>query len=130
MSESPEVFLDPRYEFKRIVYELPVEPRATLFENIIGGRVYKFRVQYRDDPDGEAGWIFDIAETTDLPVSLVSGIPIVSGLDLLYQYAHLGLDFSLVLVCKNGRDVPTFESLGVEDKVYLVRDEVVLKSVI
>ena len=123
-----EVFLDPRYEFKRIVYELPVEPRATLFENIIGGRVYRFRVQYRDEP--EAGWIFDISETTDLPVPLVSGIPLVSGLDLLYQYEHLGFGFALVLVCKGGRDVPTFESLGVEDKVYLVRDEIVLKSVI
>ncbi|WP_412175928.1 phage baseplate plug protein, partial [Escherichia coli] len=44
---------------------------------------------------------------------VISGIPLVTGADLLAQYACMGLGFKLLVVCDdNTQDYPTKTDLG------------------
>lgn len=44
---------------------------------------------------------------------VISGIPLVTGADLLAQYAYMGLGFKLVVVCDDStQDYPTKTDLG------------------
>ena len=52
---------------------------------------------------------------------LVSGIPLVTGVNLLEQYAHLGFGGGLyVQTTSNPDEVPTFTNLGVDGLLYWV----------
>lgn len=103
---------------RKIVYEIPLDPRPLIFSFTVHDKAYEVRTQYRDTDEG--GWILDIHDVTENPFILVMGIPLVSGLDLLYQYTNFDFKFALLMLCKSGRAAPTFESLGVEDKLVLV----------
>lgn len=67
-------------------FEIPFSPRPERFTVTLSGTDYRLTVQYRKA--GGAGWVLDIADASDNP--LVSGIPLVTGVDLLAQYKHLG----------------------------------------
>lgn len=69
---------------------------------------------------GGAGWVLDLA-TSD-GVALVSGVPLVTGCDLLQQFQHLGIPGAL-LVLSDGADPgaePTFDNLGTDARLYYV----------
>ena len=73
--------------------------------------------QYRNAPMG--GWVMDINDGAGNP--LVCGIPLVTGADLLAQYAYLGLGGHIVVVSDAAPDaVPTFDNLGSGSHVYWV----------
>lgn|SRR3954467_415544 len=99
-------------------FELPVQPFPVIFEVAARDIVHEIRTQYRETPEG--GWIVDIFDADKNPK--VMGIPLVVGLDLLYQYNHLNLGFALVVLCLHGRTTPTYESLGREDRLLMVMD--------
>lgn len=65
------------------------------------------------------GWVLDIADNNNNPI--VCGIPLVTGIDLLYQYQYLGFGGSLV-VATDGNPVipPTFDNLGTDSHLYFV----------
>lgn len=64
-------------------------------------------------------WVLDIANSDDTP--LVSGIPLVTGVDLLSQYAYLGIGGSLFALTDVDTDaVPTYENLGQSSHLYFV----------
>lgn len=55
--------------------------------------------------------VMDLQNDRGEPV--ISGIPLVTGADLLAQYACMGLGFKLVVVCDdNTQDYPTKTDLG------------------
>lgn len=100
-------------------YEIPLTPDPQTFTITLSGVDYRLTVQYRKA--GGAGWILDIADSNDNP--LVSGIPLVTGTDLLGQYAYLGFGGRLwVQGAATPDDVPTFDDLGLGSKVYWVTD--------
>ncbi|HDR9029889.1 TPA: hypothetical protein QDB14_004111 [Burkholderia vietnamiensis] len=100
-------------------YEIPLTPDPQTFTITLSGVDYRLTVQYRKAAG--AGWILDIADSNDNP--LVNGIPLVTGVDLLDQYAHLGLGGRLwVQGAENADDVPTFDDLGVGSHVFWVTD--------
>ncbi|MBY4832578.1 phage baseplate plug family protein [Burkholderia dolosa] len=99
------------------VYEIPLSADVQAFKISLAGTMYRLTLVYR----GPAGWVLDIADASDNP--LVSGIPLVTGVDLLAQYKHLGFQGRLwVQGAENPDDVPTFEDLGIGSKVYWVTD--------
>lgn len=64
-------------------------------------------------------WLLDIADNQNNP--LVQGIPMVTGTDLLGQYAYLGLGGSLfVYVDYNPDALPSFTDLGQQSNLYFV----------
>ncbi|MNT70290.1 hypothetical protein D3C72_2086560 [compost metagenome] len=65
--------------------------------------------------------MLDIADANNAP--LVSGIPLVTGVDLLAQFRHLGFAGRLwVQGADNPDDVPTYEDLGIGSHLYWVTD--------
>lgn len=97
------------------VFEIPLSPTPQSFSINLAGVVYNLNFAYRDAP--EAGWLLDIADANG--VSLVAGIPLVTGADLLAQYEYLGIGGVLyVLSDDNAADVPTFTNLGVTSHLY------------
>jgi len=98
-------------------YEVPLTPDPQSLRITLGGTPYRLTVAYRDANEG--GWVLDIADANDAPI--ISGIPLVTGADLLGQYAYLG--FRDVLVVQTDHDlnaVPTFDNLGKTSHLYFV----------
>ena len=85
----------------------------------LSNATYQFTFQYRADPAGQGGWVLDIADASAAPI--VQGIPLVTGENLLAQYAYLGFVGGLWVQTKDDPDaVPTFEDFGDTGKVYWV----------
>lgn len=99
------------------VWELPLSGTPMRFRMNLAGSTYQFGFQFRDAPMG--GWIMDISNYLGTPI--VCGIPLVTGADLMAQYAYLGFP-GQIWVRSDGvpDDVPTFNNLGYLSHVYYV----------
>ena len=83
----------------------------------LGGVPYSMSLVYRNDPG--AGWTIDIADAASNPI--VSGIPLVTGANLLAQYRHLNFGGALVVQTTSDPDaVPTFTNMGDDGQLYWV----------
>lgn len=101
------------------IYEIPLSPDPQRFTVTLSGVDYRLTVQYRDA--GGAGWMLDIADANNQ--ALVSGLPLVTGVDLLSQYRHLEFGGRLwVQGSANPDEVPTFEDLGIGSHLFWVTD--------
>jgi hypothetical protein len=100
----------------KVAYSLPVKPYAVKFRIMVGNTDYWFQTQYREAE--EAGWVLDLLDANEQP--MIMGIALVAGLDLMWQYHHMGVGFSLVLKTREDRGTPTYESLGTDDELLLV----------
>lgn len=100
------------------IYEIPLQPStptkmAITFPN---GNLYNLRFAYMNVDQG--GWIMDIADEND--GDLVCGIPLVTGADLLAQYAYLGIGGPLYIVSDGWpAAAPTFANLGSGSHLYI-----------
>lgn len=98
-------------------YTIPLTPTPQTFNIFLAGVEYRLTVRYNAAPGG--GWWLDIF-TPDGATSIVAGIPIVTGVDLLGPYEYLG--FGGHLVCYSGISdaAPTWENLGIENELLFV----------
>lgn len=94
-------------------YEIPLDPKAVVFAITLGNNDYSMQIVW--NPISMC-WVLDIADGSDVP--LVQGIPLITGADLLAQYAYLGFGGGLVVTTDDGVGVPTFEGLGVSGHLY------------
>lgn len=98
-------------------YMIPLTPAAQTFSVTLGGRPLVMTLQFMEA--GDAGWILDIADAAGN--SIIAGIPLVTGADLLGQYAYLGLGGSLaVMTDGDPAAVPTYANLGTTANLYFV----------
>jgi hypothetical protein len=105
------------------VYEIPLIDPPQLFSISLNGVTYELRVLWREvrDPDGNqlGGWTLDIVGEDG--VTILVGIPMLPGLDLLAQYAYLNIGGQLFV--QNDSDwtqPPTFGDLGKTSHLYFV----------
>jgi Domain of unknown function (DUF6983) len=94
-------------------YEIPLKSVPQIFTITLNTVVYTVLIQWRDG----VGWVLDIGDSQNNPI--VSGIPLVTGADLLGQLAYL--DINGILFCQTDNDpdaVPTFDNLGVGSHLY------------
>lgn len=102
------------------VFEIPFTPKAQQITANLSGVDYKLSIRYSN----YNYWIMDITDIDDVPV--LSGIPIVTGTDLLGQFAYLDLAKEAVIVALTlvgGRPsdaIPTYKNLGIDSHVYYV----------
>lgn len=97
------------------IYEIPLSAQPQTFHIALNGTDYQFTLIYRDA--AEAGWTLDIADTNGNP--LIAGIPLVTGADLLEQYAYVGIGVQLRVVSDvDPMAVPTFAALGTTSHLY------------
>lgn len=74
------------------IYYVPLRDGPQTLTIALSGVVYQVRVRYSARVDL---WVLDIADADG--VSLVRGIPMVTGCDLLRQYHHLNFGGALVV---------------------------------
>ncbi|MFM0488023.1 phage baseplate plug family protein [Paraburkholderia graminis] len=97
-------------------FEIPLTPAPQTFFVSLVGTQYQFTLQWRDATGG--GWILDIGDASGKPI--VSGIPLVTGVNLLHQYLHLGLGFELWVQTDAADAPPTYTNLGITSHLYAV----------
>ncbi len=98
-------------------YEIPLTPKPQTFSvTFPNGTPVQMRLNYQFNDD--RCWILDIADADGN--LLVCGIPLVTGADLLGQYASLGLGAKL-FVTTDGypAEPPHWWSLGVSAHLYV-----------
>jgi len=99
------------------IFTIPLSPTPQTFKITLGGVDYRLTFTYKDIEEG--GWILDIADANSVPMIL--GIPLVTGVDLLAQYAHMGFGGELRVQTTQDPDaVPTFDNLGIDAILYWV----------
>lgn len=102
------------------IFQIPLQTGVPqTFQITLDGNAYQLTLLYRDDPGGEGGWTIDIADT--FGNAILQGIPVVTGANLLEQYAYLGFVGGLWAQTTSDPDaVPTFENLGADGQLYWV----------
>ncbi|KAA1175362.1 phage baseplate plug family protein [Photorhabdus heterorhabditis] len=96
------------------IVEIPLSPINQQFDVQLDGVNYKMSLIWRDI----AGWILDIMTPDSEPI--VTGLPLVFGINLLEQYRHLGFNGSLIFYGDINQEKPFRNNLGKEDKLYFV----------
>jgi hypothetical protein len=99
------------------VFLVPFVPATPQILQIsIGGTTYTMKVRWCVPANC---WMLDLSDASGNPI--LQGIPLITGTDLLAQFAYLGLGFSLLVQSNNDPTaVPTFASLGLTGNVYIL----------
>lgn len=99
------------------IFLIPLSAPPQIFTAVLGGTTYTLTVQYRNTAGG--GWVLDLGDVNNNPV--LTGLPLVTGANLLAQYAYLGLGGGLYVQTTDDPDaVPTFTNLGTDALLYWV----------
>lgn len=103
------------------VYEIPLTPTPQSFGINLSGINYRVTFVWMEAPFG--GWVMNIADSAGAPI--VNGIPLVTGTDLLEQYAYLGFTGGLAVQTDHDPDTPpTFVNLGITSHLFYVVPDV------
>ena len=94
-------------------FEIPLTPVPQTFNVSLVGVLYQFTLQWRDP----AGWFLDIADSNGN--AIVSGIPLVTGVDLLAPYGYLNFQFQLWVKTDAADAPPTYTNLGSTSHLYV-----------
>ena len=98
------------------VYEVPLSPTPQTFQISLAGTTYTLTVKWNAQ---NASWMLDIADINSN--AIVSGIPIITGADLLAQYEYLNIGGGLQAQTDNDTDaVPTLDNLGINGHLYFI----------
>ena len=98
------------------VNEIPLTPEPQNFTIALVGVQYNMRLYWNQQ---NGAWGLDIADANDN--AILQGIPLVTGCDLLAQYAYLGFGGQLVVQTDNDPDaIPTLDNLGQNSHLYFV----------
>lgn len=98
------------------VYGIPLSPRAQRFSISLLGVVYQMTVHWCAP---STCWVLDLADQNGNAIA--SGLPLITGADLLGQLGYLGIDGALLVQTDGGVDqVPTFANLGTNGNLFFV----------
>lgn len=98
------------------VNEIPLSPDNQLFSVTLAGGAYLMRTVWRDPC-----WYLDLLNADQTPVA--QALPLITGADLLAQYAYLNLGFSLVVGTDiAGQEYPTKTDLGITSHLYVITE--------
>ena len=97
-------------------FELPLQATPQMVSVALNGTTYQMTVWWNFQ---NSTWHLDIADSSGN--DLVTGIPMVTGVDLLAQYEYLGIGVQLQVQTDNNTfAMPTFDNLGSGSHLYVV----------
>lgn len=103
-------------EANMAVYLIPTSPAQQIFDIDLQNKTYTFRLLYNKFMET---WTFDLYDENKNP--LVMGAPLVTGVNLLDQYAYLGIKGQVVIYTEGDRDrLPSIDGLGVDTNIFFV----------
>jgi len=95
-------------------YEIPTKPYSERFNISLNNVIYQILKVWNV---ANQSWIIDISDSNGNPI--LSGVPLITGADLLDQYRHLL--FGGEMECQtdhNLQAVPTYDNMGSESHLY------------
>jgi Concanavalin A-like lectin/glucanases superfamily len=97
-------------------YKIPLRPSPQILGITLAGVRYLLTVKWNDFNNS---WTIDIADVNGNQI--LSGIPMVTGCDLLAQFKYLNFGGQLIAQTANNTDaIPTFANLGINGNLYFV----------
>lgn len=97
-------------------FEIPTQPSPQKFTITLGGVDYRVTQKWNVYSNC---WVLDFADSSG--TSLLSGVPVVTGTDLLEQFEYMDIGGQLIIQTDHDTDaVPTFANLGSTGHVYFV----------
>jgi len=98
------------------IEEIPLTADNQQFSITLAGTTWQVRILWRG-----SCWVMDLQD--ERGEALVSGLPLVTGVDLLAQYAWLQPGIKLIVVCDaNDRDYPTQTDLGSNSHLMVITE--------
>lgn len=98
------------------VYEIPTSPNPQTFSITLNGILYRVTLRWNSIAQL---WFIDFADAAGS--AILAGVPVVTGADLLAQYAYLNFGGKLFALTDNAPDLPpTFTNLGRIGHLYWV----------
>lgn len=99
-----------------VSYVIPLVPQNQEFYVSLNGTTYHLKVKWNSF---QQSWSLYIEDDQQNPI--LSGVPLVTGCDLLEQFAYLGLGGAMVVQSSNNPDeVPDYTSLGSTGNLFFV----------
>lgn len=98
-------------------YEIPLIAGPQSLNIVLAGVEYQLFLNWNDFA---SVWVLDIYDQTGT-TPIVTGIPLVTGADLLEQYAYM--NFGGMLIAQTDGDIytpPSFSTLGATSHLYFV----------
>jgi hypothetical protein len=100
------------------VYRIPLVAKAQQINILLAGVEYTIVCRWNE----QCGWLLDISDAVTKTV-LISCLPLVTGLNLVQQYAYTGIGGMLIaFTVGDSTAIPTYENLGIDSGVYFVVD--------
>lgn len=98
-------------------YEVPLDARPQTFQIALGSITYTLLVWFNPVL---GTWQLDISDAAG--VSVIGGLVLVTGTDLLAQHKYLGIPGQLVVwwVGSGQPAAPSFDNLGTDAKLYFI----------
>jgi len=99
-----------------VTYEIPLQPNAQKLRISLAGVYYNLTVLWNDF---SSNWNADIAD--DSGQNIITGIPLVVGVDLLGQYGCLNFGGQLIASMDTDESInPNYTNLGSTGHLYFV----------
>ena len=103
----------------QVAYEVPLDATPQSFTVSLAGTEYRMTVKWNTAAEC---WVMDLSTTAG--VSVLGGVPLVTGADLLAQYEYLNFGCQLVVQTDDDTDaVPTFDNLGTNGHLFILVQE-------
>jgi hypothetical protein len=96
-------------------FEVPLSSGSQQFTITLGNIDYVVLLIWNSVANA---WVLDISDQNDN--LLIGGIPLVTGVDLLQQYAYVGIGGGLVCTTDDGQGIPDYSGLGTTGHLYFV----------
>lgn len=98
------------------IEEIPLTADNQQFSITLAGTALQMRILWRG-----SYWVMDLQD--ERGEALVSGLPLVTGTDLLAQYAWLQPGVKLIVVCDaSGQEYPTQTDLGSSSHLLVITE--------
>lgn len=99
-----------------IVSEIPLSPDNQTFNIDIAGTRWRMSIIWR-----EVWWVMNLADSSGN--GLITGIPLITGVDLLAQHAWLGFNFQLSVACDDSTQIyPGKTDFGIRSHLYVITE--------
>lgn len=97
-------------------FDIPLSPTPQVFTIQLVNTFYQLTVQWNR---AAQAWVLDIADVNGIPI--LSGVALVTGVNLLEQFAYLVLGGQLIVQTDHDTfAVPTYANLGSTGHLYYV----------